>query len=161
MGEILVEVVVEHDARDERQREQRGGLAQRGEENEAGEQHRETQCPHGAHADLACGNGALAAVAHVEPHIARVVQIHPADVEQRRAEADARQAIVAAAAEQPRGEAVRPDGGEIRDASEQEQRAPQWLARGGDGDGWRGVFGWGRLVHGAGGGNEISPVVGF
>lgn len=111
--------VVEDDASEKLQRED-GWLASKPDEHSssAREQQRAQQ-PDSLAGNCARRNGALAPVLPVERRVEGVVEEHPADIDQRRARAQPRETVpLAAAAKQPTGETVGPNGGQIRDAAQ-------------------------------------------
>ena len=62
----------------------------------------------------------------VEADIARVIEKHAADIEQARARAERGEALtLTATTQQPTRETIRPDGGQVGDATQDQQRADE------------------------------------
>ena len=99
----------------------------------ATEEEDEADAPGPAQGDATGGDGALGAVLAVEGDVGGVIEDHAAGVEEGSAEGDPEKAEIGgrAAGEEPGGEGVCPDGGEVRNAGEFEPGAE--MAFGGQG----------------------------
>lgn len=99
-----------------------GGIGTAAADHHAGaaEQEDEADAPSPAQGDATGGDGAFGAVLAVEGDVGGVIEDHAAGVEKGGAEGDPEESEIGerATGEEPGGEGVGPDGGEVRNAGE-------------------------------------------
>ena len=118
-------VVIEDDDDEEEKTDRKGGKTAEEKTRETDDKPKRCQNADVNPGNSACGNGACLAITGVEIGVAKIIEIHAADVEKTAAEQERNQDVerrpFPLARENHSGQKIGPDGGEIGDSPENEQ----------------------------------------
>ena len=110
----FVQAVIDQDRANQQQREESGGEASRRHAQQSEDQPENPQHPNLSRRDDSTGDGSFLSMLTIELRVERVVQVHPADIEQRGPRHERQQQGKTPRPRQPpAGETVRPNGWEV------------------------------------------------